>query len=364
MVHVLILGIIAVSLAWLEGIGKFKHGMKSAFILIFLFLTLRYDFGNDYMGYLFQFVEIRNIRDVEYFHFRYNEVGWWYLNYFFSLLGPVGFFIMYGVIAAFTSFVGYRFIKKYVSVKYFGLAVFLYIFQPDNVLVLSSGIRQFIAVSIFLLSIDYLVNRQYLRYLLLLIFASLFHTSVLVFVPLIFLNLVNWRIRTPYIIIFLIAFISLIYLQRDIFNQVDEFLAFYLNEYEAYTKSGFEKVSFGLGFFFNAGIYLFVLYSGSRENKRDVSIFYKLVVISLLLIALSLALNMVSRLSYYLYPTMIVAYTFTLSRLPKLPVLRSGFFLSVVIFTVYQFYHFWISPVYRPYFEKYQTIFSSSYLGF
>lgn len=364
MIHVLILGILAVAFAWLEGIGKFKHGLKTAFGIIFLFLALRYDFGNDYMGYLTQFIEIRGIRDVKYFHFRFNEIGWWYLNYFFSFLGPSGFFIMYAFIAAFTSFVGYRFIRKYVPVKYFSLAVFLYIFQPDNILVLSSGIRQFIAVSIFLLSVDYLVKRQYLRYLLVIISASLFHTSVLVFVPLIFLNLVNWKIRAPYIIIFIIAFISLIYLQQNIFTQVEGLLAFYFTEYESYTKGGFEKVSFGRGFYFNAGIYLFVLYSGSKEKYSEVNIFYKLVIISLFLIALNLAINMASRVSYYLYPTMIIAFIFTIESLPKSPILRSGFLLSIVGFTIYQFYLFWNSPVYGPYFEKYQTIFSAPYLGF
>lgn len=363
MIQVLLLGIISVIFAWLEGIGKLKHGLKAAFGLVFLFLALRYDYGNDYMGYLNQFIEIRSIKDVQYFHFRFNEIGWWYLNYLFSFLGPNGFFIMYAIIAAFTSYVGYRFIKKYIPVKYFALAIFLFIFQPDNILVLSSGIRQFIAVSIFLLSVDYLVKRQYLRYLFLIISASLFHTSVLVFIPLIFLNLVNWKIRAPYIIIFLIAFVSLIYLQQDIFTQVEGLLAFYFNEYQSYTKSGFEKVSFGLGFYFNAGIYLFVLYLGSKEKYSDVNIFYKLVIISLFLIALNLAVNMASRVSYYLYPTMIIAFILTIESLPKSPVLRYGFILSIIIFTLYQFYSFWNSPIYGPYFEKYQTIFSSPYFG-
>ena len=54
---VAVIGIIAMLLSQLDR-GRFKYGLESAWLVIFAFLALRYNFGNDYQSYYTVFNEI------------------------------------------------------------------------------------------------------------------------------------------------------------------------------------------------------------------------------------------------------------------------------------------------------------------
>ena len=127
----LIVGIISVFFAWLESIGKWKHGLKFSLFTIFIFLALRYDFGNDYMGYFEFFEDIDSYKtlNLNLITVKGTEIGWIYLNKFFGLFGEHGFFLMIAFLAAVTCYILYRFIKNMFRQNITGL-LFIYVFDP------------------------------------------------------------------------------------------------------------------------------------------------------------------------------------------------------------------------------------------
>ena len=83
-----IVGFIAVLLTCLTQQRQNGLGLKAAFVIIFIFLALRYDYGNDYIGYMNAF----NALGSNFAHrstYMLWEPGWLLLNAFFQ---PFGFF--------------------------------------------------------------------------------------------------------------------------------------------------------------------------------------------------------------------------------------------------------------------------------
>ena len=99
MVTTLVINGLVVFLSWLESLKILKHGLLISFILLFLFLALRYNFGNDYIGYFDGFREVNKYSNVTFkdreFHY---EAGWLLLCRVFK---PLGFFSMVALLAAF-----------------------------------------------------------------------------------------------------------------------------------------------------------------------------------------------------------------------------------------------------------------------
>ncbi|MBM3418370.1 MAG: EpsG family protein [Bacteroidetes bacterium] len=364
----IILVIFAVFFTWLQQVGAMKNGMKLSYFLVFLFLALRYDYGNDYSSYFNGYLRLQSLQDED-FYFKGNEVGWLYLNYFFKyVFGDIGFHIMLANIAAFTCFVLYRLTTKYIPPKYYAFAIALLLLESNNILVLSSAMRQSIAVGIFLLSFDYLLQRKYLYYFAGIVLASFFHTSALIFIVLIVLNIVNWRIYLPYVFL---VFFGLFFLLNNldyIFDQVNVLLESQESVYLAYLIQGKEKNKYGLGFALYVFIYLSVLIVNRKTHYNiEQNTIVKIVIVMLFLSILGIAVQMAGRLSFYIFPLVVTAYSLTLLNLEKFKFDRTPIFsrlsiLIIVVFFTYQNYMFWQSEVYSPYFLEYKTIFQSPLL--
>lgn len=350
-------------IVYLDKIGACKNGLKKSFFILFLFLSLRYDFGNDYKGYLDNYLILGGLDDDE-FYFRVNEVGWVYINFFFKrLFGLPGFHLLIALVSGFNCFVAYRFFRKYLPKEYYFFALALYILEPNNVFVLSSAIRQSIAVSFFLISVDYLIRKKYLYYFLIVLIGSLFHTTILVFIPLVIFNIVRWRIRLIYIIVLFIALFFLITRSAELFSQLD--LLFTLSDfgYQSYTTEGQDLQRIGLGFILSLIIFFIVFYYNRNSTEDTRNTIVKFVLLSALFLVLGLVLNMTARLNYYIFPIVIIAYVYTIQKLLTKPLFRSAFIFLLIAFYLYQYILFWISPVYGPYFKEYKTIFQSPYIG-
>jgi len=92
MIATIILGIFAVSFAFLAKYKNFRYGLEISFFLIFLFLALRYNFGNDYQSYFRCFNEITNSSKIDLNYMQYGRViepGWIILCWLFK---PFGFY--------------------------------------------------------------------------------------------------------------------------------------------------------------------------------------------------------------------------------------------------------------------------------
>jgi transmembrane protein EpsG len=368
MIIYIILVILCVFFTWLKQIAALKNGLKLSFFLVFLFLAMRHDYGNDYFSYYNGFLALQSLQDED-FYFKGYEFGWLYLNYFFKyLFGNIGFHVMLASMAGFTCFVLYRFTSKYIPPKYYTFAIALLLLEPNNILVLSSGMRQAIAVAIFLLSFDYLLQRKYLHYLAGIMLASLFHTSVLVFITLILLNIVNWKIYLPYVFLIFLGLFGLLNNLTVIFDQINILLESQESVYSGYTKQGQEQQKYGLGFALYVFIYLTVLVVNRKTHFNiEQNTIVKIVIVMLFLTIVGIAVQMAGRLSFYIFPLVVSAYALTLLNLEKYklattPVLPKLATLLIIAFFAYQNYGFWQSEVYSPYFFEYKTIFQSPLL--
>jgi hypothetical protein len=361
----LILVILCVSFTWFKQIGSFKNGLKVSYFLIFLFLALRFDYGNDYAIYYNDYLSLQSLEDED-FYYKANEVGWLYLNYIFKyVFGDLGFYVMIAAIASFTCYVFYRFTIKYIPSTYYAFGTALLLLEPNNILVLSSGIRQAIAVAIFLLSFEFLTQKKYLYYVTGLIFASIFHTSALVFIALIALNIINWRIYFPYVIIVFFVLIIMLNNLTGILNQINIILESQESIYVGYTNDGQILHKYGLGFALYVFIYLSIL-ALNRNSHRipEQNTVIKTVLVMLFLTIVGIAVHMIGRLSFYIYPIVVSAYSITLFKLSNMkfsnsPLISKFAGLTIVVFFAYQNYLFWYSEVYGPYFREYKSIFQS-----
>ncbi|MDO8965704.1 EpsG family protein [Algoriphagus sp.] len=333
-------------------------GLFFSVFCIFIFLAIRYDYGNDYFSYLDQFYEIQRYSSfsISNFIIKGNEIGWVYLNYFF---GPLGFFAMQIFLAAFSCFVLYRFIKNYVSPKYYWFAIFIYIFQPYHMLVLSSAMRQAVVVSLFLLAIDFLIKKQSIHYIVVVLLGSLFHSTAYFLLPLVFLSYFSIQLKFKYIVIIVVLFIGSFFFIGEIFSQGQQFISLYFEkEYSGHINQSVEKSTIGLGFILNFIIYIILFYCTQHQNYLGKVIFLNIVVISFLIIPLTFSFPLISRLNFYFTPLLMVAYPIAFENIQKRTI-RIGFIILISISTLYEFFSFFYSETWINHFFEYKTIFSA-----
>lgn len=357
MITVAIFNIVFVLFAYLAQYKGGEHFLKVSFFLIFLFLALRYNYGNDYPAYLKGFLNINSLvsidYSVEYFDF---DPGWVFLCRLFQ---HFGFFAMVAVLAAFNCFVYYRFIKKYVPPYYYWIAVFLYVFDANNMLINSSAMRQSLAISLFIFSLDYLYKKDVIRYFLCVGLASWIHTSALVLFPVYLLGLINFKINKTLIACIFLLYILAFKYADSIQPVIDILMSGSLGKYEHYSESQFAKEDQeSLASIIYYGIlFLIVLFYGRFQDK-ETSLLFKAAILSFFIKPFIILIPMIIRIGMYFSPFFIVVFPIVLITITnKFTRIMLLFFL--ILTKLYLFYQFFQHDVWKEAFASYQTIFSS-----
>jgi len=354
MTAVIILGIMATFFAWLEDTGKYKHGLKISFGLIFLFLALRYDYGNDYPVYLAAFGEINSYENINFSgNFRDMEIGWVFLCW---LCKPIGFFGMTAILALLNCLVYYNFFKKFVPNKYYWFAVFLFIFNPVFMLVPCSAMRQNVAILLFVFSLNYLYKKKAIRYLLCIGLASLFHSSALILFPVYLLGGLNWTINKATVVIAFSIFVSLFMFGTFIMPYMNQFIGSYFEKYEIY-KVDEGVVGTGLGILCLSALFILILYYGRFQNNENALIF-KIAIISFIFLPLGMLIMLTARIGMYFQPALIAVYPITLTNIKSI-LLRNVMLSFLIFFSLYYFFTFFQSDIWQDAFYTYQTILSA-----
>jgi hypothetical protein len=353
MITVAIFNVIVVFFAYLARNKGHEYFLKVSFLFIFLFLALRYDYGNDYQVYLQGFLEVNRYVSIDYFDKSwYYEPGWLFL---YRLFNHVGFFALVAVLAAFNCFVYYRFIKKYVTPDYYWFAVFLYVFDCGLMLTHSSAMRQSLAIDLFLISIDYLNKKDAARYFLCIGLASLFHISALVLAPIFLLVILDWKVNKTKAIIFFAAYILLFIFGQLLIPLLNQLVSSNFDRYENYQGSS--EIGTGLGLLLNSALLGLVLYYEPLQAKQK-SLLFKIAFIGYLILPLSLGLSQLGRVGMYFQPAMIIVFPAILSS-TKRSVFKMVVLVLIIFLTLYGFYGFFQSVIYKEAFNTYRTIFSS-----
>ena len=372
-----IVGLIAVMLTSLSQHRQNGWGLKAAFGVIFVFLALRYDYGNDYIGYLKHFEEFgsfysRRAVDVA---GMWWEPGWVLLNILFQ---PFGFFTMVMFTSLLTCVVIYRFIRNFVPAPYHWLAIFLYVFDPNLFLVPASAMRQNIAILLFLLGIEFLYKKRLVGYFLLVAAAWSFHQSALLLVPIAALAFFNIRINKYFAVLCVCIYASLYVYGEPVFSFVTRTTGVWLEKYEAYQGGGRATINMGLGLAYSIFLFVSVLYfagielknseeakdegvlpdqAGLFANQAARRLLFKLAILTFMFTPLAFQLGMVSRINFYFLPVMIAVYPI-IAFTTRSALYRLMFLGSLIPYTLYMFVTFFNSPVWEKKFGTYQTILS------
>ena len=226
-------------------------------IVLALFAGIRsYRVGTDSGTYARKFIlEL----DTEYFRIDEDvERGYQLLEY--SILSLTNnYFWLFFITGLIITYCYLKVIRKYSS--NYSLSVFLF-FTLGTYIFFFNGLRQGLSMAIIVLATPYLLEKKFIRYLLMCFFASFFHITALFIIP--FYFIVNLKIKIIYKII--ITFLA----SLSISSFLISYVASTNDRYEAYTEvSKFAGGLLILGFYITLMILIYVinrLYKIKEEN--------------------------------------------------------------------------------------------------
>jgi hypothetical protein len=263
---------------------RLKKVFKFVSILLFIVLLgLRKDVGMDYSNYVDYFEDIHE--------FAYLEPGYNYINLFVSDL-KLDVLFVFLIMAALSSFFIFMPFRKNNEFKYFPTALLIVVF---GFMYLANGVRQGLAVCIFFFAYRFIKNKQLIFYLCCIAFASLFHISAVLLIPMYFIGtklLSTW----VYTSLFLLSVFFVLFLDASFILKFD-----FLGYTEGYRDSDMLNSS-NLGpanlvtVFFNFIILVISLY---KENNKFNPLLFNLFFIFVILFNMQMAVQIVTRISIY-----------------------------------------------------------------
>lgn len=149
MVRLTILAVLLLLTAWEWRRGTNKFVYLISLTGLFIFFSLRYGQGTDYLTYLSIYANVQPLSSFpSYAAFQYNkiEVGFFYLMSFFRMLNA-HYVVFIACVTLFSLLMIDRFLRRFTSLPIFGLTCF---FSVYSLVYMESGIRQLISLSIAL----------------------------------------------------------------------------------------------------------------------------------------------------------------------------------------------------------------------
>lgn len=358
MIDFIILGVISIFFAYLAQYKEFDWGLKISFLLIFIFLALRYNFGRDYMGYYEIFVSVQSYSFSELFDSSINihgEIGWLILC---KLFKPLGFFSLIAFLSLLNCLIYYQLIKKYVPKNYYWLSMFLYLFNPGLILLHVTAIRQALAISLFLFAIEYLYKKDAVRYFLIIGLASIFHTSALVLLPIYLLTFLKDKISYK-TVSFLILIIVILFVQADYLKPLfSNLIVDSFENYAIYIYTQGDERSFLGGSYYIFILTLSMIFLPYWKNRMV--LIFRIYTVSFFTYPLSIIILFISRIGMYFDPLMLITMPFIAVALNKKnQALRALFILIVVIRTIYSLFSMFNTIDAQRDYGEYKTIFSA-----
>ena len=337
------------------------HYSLSVFLSILIFsivIGCRYMVGVDYAGYLSIYESAPNSYQVEGLEFFFRYV----INF---LAGHQWHYSWFFIISAFLQI--YFFYKSFDDdIKYllpWAVATFL----MTEIGSLENGIRHFVALMIFFYSLRYIKAKRLFYYLGTIAFASLFHTSALLCIPLYWL-LGHNIFRNVWLQLILLCFFAII--SPYFISFVKNFTGLLvLLGYDGYLTMLEEEGSGGIGFYvtwvLNILIILFFPKLYATYKNKGFIIYWNLFYIGLLLKPMTDFIQVLSRINWYFYKfrflilAFLLHYLYTRRHVNSTYYFLYCFFLGwVIIFFLYEiyaganmmspFYFFWQSDAYVP----------------
>ncbi len=211
----------------IKGEKKYKERWYNILLIWFIAISgFAYNVGSDIPFYMESYTDFTpyklNKQDNIFTNYRYQP-GWIILNIGCNLITS-DFVILKMIIASFLNCVIFRFIKKHCKAIFLGVffyAIFMYFDLNFNTL------RQSMAIGFFLIGYEYLCQGKVIKYILFIGIGFLFHSSAIVFLPILCLPYV--KLNKLLIIIILSCTVICLYLALtfDFITHLNYFLTIF-----------------------------------------------------------------------------------------------------------------------------------------
>ncbi len=338
-------------------IASIKKNKKTCFILAFtiliLFAMLRYDFGNDYMSYLGNDIQIRN-----------NGVPTLTDLLFVALTKICPSFYVFVAVSSLISMIPiYYLIINYVDENYRHISLLIYCINPYLFLMSLSAIRQTLAAAFFIIAIHFSIKRRLIPYILCIIIASLFHKSALILF--LFYFVANDKMVSRFQLTVAIAGLLVLVFVEGFFNLFVQLgLDFFKIPNYAYYAS--LRTGNSLRATLLSLVFLGYIMLNIRKMKGTTLAFTKLYLIGCMLSILAYRLSMFTRFQMYFdifsvvsIPMIIKMNRSLIATADQRYRLINKYMFPILIFTIYilRYYSFFTNPMWES-FTEYHTIFS------
>lgn len=242
-----------------------------AILIISIIVGFRYQVGVDWEGYVRIFQDISSNSRLN--SFTENlELGYFYINYSIGYLG-LSYQWMFFVVAGFTWYFYFKSVPKYI------LPFFIFFLFTDEYFFWGmNGVRQFAAISIWVFSVKFIINKDLKLFILSILGASLFHQSAILLLPFYFVPYQKLYNRSYWLIIYFLSIIAVFFLDLSAIYQNLDSLILGLSDnidtvqrYSNYAENGLSsnELSLGLGFFFKLLINIVIIFlSKDLINKN------------------------------------------------------------------------------------------------
>lgn len=317
-----IYGFLIVSCSYLGEKGKSKALITLSLFIIIVFWGFRKDIGWDYEGY----VEI--FKNAQY-NYNWNiELGYYYLNILFTSFKE-GY--IYVLLCA--TIITYLFLfKAFRQYKIIWLGVFfslVYQFQ----FMAANQVRQSIAISIFLYSLYFLINKKYLIFCLIITLTSIFvHLSAITLFFAIPFSKINLSRRVWSIIIVLTYTLYIVGYFKFLGNYIFSIIPL-PEQYARYllgSRVNPEEVGFSIVQLCNVCISLYIIWN--YKNHKN-SILLPIYLIGILMYMIFIEYHLFLRASFYFTYVNIILASLVYKQSPKrgLPLMIFSGLLFILI---------------------------------
>lgn len=333
-------------------------------LLLIVLLAIRFEFGPDYFNYWTIFDSVQG-EDINNYKGSGNTIESLFLRY-------MQVFPNYSSFVAFNSLlwvsVLYWLVVKFVNTSSYWIVILFLIVDPNLIIGSSVAMRSAIASVIFIIAIYYFISEyKYSRivYVLLIILASLIHTSSLVFLPLFLIPRKKKSILSSYSYVVVLTILSLLIVithNNFIFDIVYEVLFSNVEElgrYENYNIGTTSSISAVLFRILLAFILFCIVTAANKDSNKNFIYVYNLGILAISL-QLVFGQSIVSdRFLMYLCPFYIISLCRSRVLLPK----KLSFIALIIAIAIPSYLlSIKMGKEYAVTFHIYQTIFSSSYI--
>ncbi|NMO96638.1 EpsG family protein [Paenibacillus lemnae] len=191
MIYIALVFLLLIWISILQTLSRQESSIQRLFLFISgtmlaLLSGFRFETGGDFYANYVGFIKASSMSFKEIF-WSYDEYGHMLFRKLISLFteDPQWYFIISSAWIILSFFI---FIYRYSANPYLSVLLFVTLGQY---FVAHNITRQYIAISICLYAIPFLLSRKMIRYMIIILIAMTFHTSAIVMIPLYFLVLIN-----------------------------------------------------------------------------------------------------------------------------------------------------------------------------